>query len=152
MIYCSLQVGTRHRNQLQNVTQHFLQTFIEPSITATVSLCIAAAAAVLLYKNDRMIKPVLHSFYFHTWNKKVSFTIIFTEMKTVTTIFRIYISVQTALFQPGGVGCCFTFTWRSAWSFFGGSLCQVIELSGWSWLLEERKKCIVSPKKTILSI
>lgn len=37
--YCPLQVRKRHCTQLQNVTRHFLQTFIESSITAPVSPC-----------------------------------------------------------------------------------------------------------------
>lgn len=83
---------------------------------------------------------MLHLFYFLRDKTKILFTIIFTDMRALMTIFSSDSSVQACLFQAGVVCCCFTLTWRSAWSFFRGSFGQVIQLDRWGWLLEERKK------------
>lgn len=97
----------------------------------------ASSSSRALYEKCSITIQVLHLFYFHTGHKKIG--IFFLQSSSHCWKYLRYLtSVHTALFQPGGLCCCFTFTWRCAWSFFRGSFSQVVQLDGWCWLLKQR--------------
>lgn len=91
-------------------------------------------------KDEWITKKRCYIYFIFIQDIKISYLHSFSQSWENMKTFTSYISVQAALFQPGGVGCRFTFPWWCARCFFRGSFSQVVQLNGWSRLLGKRQK------------
>lgn len=115
----------------------WLNIFCRRSLTHKQSLSVQAAAPGRSMKNAVLQYRCYIYFIFIQVIKNRDFFFLQSSSHCWKYL-RYLTSVHTALFQPGGLRCCFTFTWRCAWSFFRGSFSQVVQLDGWCWLLKQR--------------